>query len=196
VKKKNKRAARTKPDAPLTPKQKRFVEEYLIDLNATKAALRTGYGPKGAHVRGSELLATTQVRAAVDEAIAARSKRTEITQDLVLRELYNLVVASLDDYDAAGKVKPGVRPEAIKALAGIERTILTSGEEAKLVKIKIRLWDKTRALNLAMRNLGMLNDKLTVSVDDEMRRLIGNAATDYDRRIAELAARAKKNATS
>lgn len=191
---KNKRAARTKQDAPLTPKQKRFVEEYLVDLNATKAAIRTGYGKGGAHVRGSELLATAQVRKAIDEAVAARSKRTEITQDLVLGELYNLVVASLDDYDSAGRVKPGVRPEAIKALAGVERTILTSGEDAKLVKIKIRLWDKTRALTLAMRNLGMLNDKLTLNLDDEMRKLIGNAAGDYERRIAELAARAKKNA--
>ena len=47
-----------------------------------------------------------------------------------------------------------------------------------------------------MRHLAMLNDKLTLNLDDEMRKLIGNAATDYDRRIAELATRAKKNAAS
>jgi phage terminase small subunit len=183
-----------KREPALTPIQKRFIEEYLVDLNGTKAAMRAGYGKKGAHVRASALIKIPLVRKAIDDAIAARSKRTEITQDLVLKELYNLVVANLDDYDSGGRVKPGVRAEAIKAIAGLERTILTSGEEAKLVKIKIRLWDKTRALNLAMRHLGMLNDKLTLSVDEELEKRITNAASDYERRMAELATRARKNA--
>ncbi len=68
----------------LTPKQQRFVSEYLIDLNATQAAIRAGYAKSGASVEGTRLLANAKVAAAVAAAQAKRSERTEITQDYVL----------------------------------------------------------------------------------------------------------------
>ena len=68
----------------LTPKQERFVAEYLIDLNATQAAIRAGYSEKTAQMIGSENLAKPMVAAAVAAAVAKRSERTEITQDYVL----------------------------------------------------------------------------------------------------------------
>ncbi len=71
----------------LTPKQARFVEEYLIDLNATQAAIRAGYSKKTANEQGSQLLAKLSVRQAVAEAQAIRSKRTAITQDEVIQGL-------------------------------------------------------------------------------------------------------------
>ncbi len=71
----------------LTPKQARFVEEYLIDLNATQAAIRAGYSAKTANEQGSQLLAKLSVRQAVAEAQAIRSKRTAITQDEVIQGL-------------------------------------------------------------------------------------------------------------
>ncbi len=71
----------------LTPKQARFVEEYLLDLNATQAAIRAGYSKKTANEQGSQLLAKLSVRQAVAEAQAIRSKRTEITQDEVIQGL-------------------------------------------------------------------------------------------------------------
>lgn len=71
----------------LTPKQQRFVEEYLIDLNATQAAIRAGYSPKGATVRGAELLANRNVAAAVEAAKSKRSERTGVTQDWVIGKL-------------------------------------------------------------------------------------------------------------
>lgn len=185
-----------KKRAAVSPKQKRFVEEYLIDLNGTKAVVRAGYSANGADVQASRLLKNGEVRKAIDKAIDARSKRTEITQDLVLRELYWILVSDIDNYDAAGNLKPGVPKGATKALAGIKRKILQTGEGVKLLSAEIRLWDKPRAILIAMRQLGLLNDKLTLNLDEEMRKLIGNAATDYDRRISELAARAKKNAAS
>ena len=194
--KKNKRAARKKPGSPLTLRETRFVQEFLIDLNATKAAIRTGYGAKGASVRGAELLATPQVRKAVDEAIAARSERTKITADRVLEELAIIAFSDPENYDEHGRVLPGLPPELSRAVGGTSEETLGSGGEMKLIRRKIRLWDKPRGLTLAMRHLAMLNDKLTLNLDDEMRKLIGNAATDYDRRIAELATRAKKNAAS
>ena len=74
----------------LTPKQARFVEEYLIDLNATQGAIRAGYSAKTANEQGAQLLAKLSIRGAVAEAQAIRSKRTEITQDEVRLERANL----------------------------------------------------------------------------------------------------------
>ena len=71
----------------LTAKQERFVAEYLIDLNATQAAIRAGYAEKGAAVEGSRLLANPKVAAAVAAAKAERTERTEITQDYVLNTI-------------------------------------------------------------------------------------------------------------
>jgi phage terminase small subunit len=73
----------------MTPKQVRFVEEYLIDLNATQAALRAGYSEKTAHKQGSQLLGKTSIAAAISAAQANRSERTEITQDYVLSSIFS-----------------------------------------------------------------------------------------------------------
>ena len=71
----------------LTPKQKLFVDEYLIDLNATQAAIRAGYSPSNADKIGSELLGKTRVSDAIKTAMAERSRRTGINQDRILTEL-------------------------------------------------------------------------------------------------------------
>ena len=71
----------------MTAKQERFVAEYLIDLNATQAAIRAGYAEKGAAVEGSRLLAKPKIADAVAAAQAARAERTEITQDYVLTSI-------------------------------------------------------------------------------------------------------------
>ncbi len=71
----------------LTPKQACFVEEYLVDLNATQAALRAGYSPKTAYSQGERLLKNVEVHRAIQEAQEARSERTGITQDEVIQGL-------------------------------------------------------------------------------------------------------------
>ncbi len=71
----------------LTARQERFVAEYLIDLNATQAAIRAGYAKKSADVEGSRLLVNAKVAEAVAAAQAERSERTEITQDYVLTSI-------------------------------------------------------------------------------------------------------------
>ncbi len=71
----------------LTPQQSRFVEEYLVDLNATQAAIRAGYSKKTANEQGAQLLAKLSIREAVAEAQEARSERTGITQDEVIQGL-------------------------------------------------------------------------------------------------------------
>lgn len=79
----------------LTPKRQRFVEEYLVDLNATQAAIRAGYSPISAHAEGGRLLNDVKVAEALKAAMDARSARTEITADRVLRELAKLGFADI-----------------------------------------------------------------------------------------------------
>jgi phage terminase small subunit len=74
----------------LTQKQTRFVEEYLVDCNATQAAIRAGYSPKGASVRGSELLANRKVSEKVSKCRRVQSERTGVTADRVVSELASI----------------------------------------------------------------------------------------------------------
>lgn len=81
----------------LTPKQKRFVAEYLVDLNATAAARRAGYSAKTADRIGPELLGKTCVSQAIQEAIRERQQRTEVTQDYVIKKLKEITDKDASD---------------------------------------------------------------------------------------------------
>lgn len=81
----------------LTPKQERFVQEYLVDLNATQAAIRAGYSQKTADRIGPELLGKTCVSQAIQTALKKRQERTEITQDYVLAKLKEIADKSASD---------------------------------------------------------------------------------------------------
>ncbi len=80
----------------LTPKQTRFVEEYLIDLNATAAAKRAGYSERTAYAQGQRLLKNVEIAAAIQKAQEARSERTKIDQDWVIERLVGVYEASME----------------------------------------------------------------------------------------------------
>ncbi len=81
--------------APLTPKQQRFVEEYLVDLNGTQAAIRAGYSPRTAQEQSSRLLSNAMVQQAVAAGRKEQQERTEITSDRVLAEAWNILTADV-----------------------------------------------------------------------------------------------------
>lgn len=81
----------------LTAKQAAFVREYLIDLNATQAAIRAGYSQRRAGEIGYQLLQKTTIQAAIKEAMDRREKRSNINQDFVLSELYKIATQGADD---------------------------------------------------------------------------------------------------
>jgi phage terminase small subunit len=89
----------------LTPKQARFVAEYLIDLNATQAAIRAGYSKHTAQVQSSRLLSNAMVAAAVDAALAKRSGKLEITAEKVLRDLEDQRLAAKKDNAHAAAIR-------------------------------------------------------------------------------------------
>lgn len=147
----------------LNEKQKRFVSEYIIDLNAKQAAIRAGYSPKTAEVQASRLLSLVKVQDEIAKAMEDREKRTGITQDRVLAELSAIAFAKATDYvevsnDGAVKIKAtaNLTDEQKKAIAGIKEG--ANGIEVKLV-------DKTKALEMLSRHLGLFNDKLNVNVE-------------------------------
>lgn len=74
-------------DKKLTNRQMRFVDEYLIDLNATQAATRAGYSKRTANEQGSRLLANVSVQSAIANRIKSRSESTGITQESVLKDI-------------------------------------------------------------------------------------------------------------
>src|SRR6516164_9458787 len=84
----------------LTPKQSRFVEEYLVDLNGRRAVIRAGYSPnpKTTEVQASRLLSDAKVAGAVKEAMQARSRRTDVTADRVVGELAELAFSNIFDF--------------------------------------------------------------------------------------------------
>lgn len=142
----------------LTPKQKRFVEEYLVDLNATAAAKRAGYSAKNADKIGSELLGKTRVSAAIQAAMTDRQKRTEITQDMVLREVAKLAffdIRKLSDENGKPLDVSKLDSNTAAALVGLDVQDITDsdGNFAGFVK-KYKMADKLKALELLGKHLG------------------------------------------
>jgi phage terminase small subunit len=140
----------------LTKRQQRFVEEYLIDLNATQAAIRAGYSPNSARDIGSENLTKPHIRARVDEALAERSKRTGINADRVVRELARIAFVNAADvinFDSA-TLSENASEDDTAAIASVKvKTIPT--QEGEGVECEIRLADKIKALELLGKHLGM-----------------------------------------
>ena len=157
----------------MTKKQKRFVEEYLIDLNATQAAIRAGYKAKNgqrASEIGHELLKKTQVSEAISEAIAERSKRTGINADRVLLELARIAFVNADDVINAkdATLKEDASRDDLAAIQSVK--VKSFGEDG--VEREIKLADKLKALDMLGRHLAMWNDKLQLSgMEEEKSKL-------------------------
>ncbi len=211
----------------LTKKQKLFIKEYLIDLNATQAAIRAGYSPDSAADIGSENLRKPDICASIDKAMAERSRRLGLNQDRILLELAKIALLNPQDIGSENLRKPDICASIDKAMAersrrlGLnqDRILLELAKIALLnpqqvvnlndatiredalpedlaavasVKVKrfptkegegiereIKFYDKSKALELAGKHLGMFRDKVDVNVqtseklDDIMSQLGG-----------------------
>ena len=151
--------------AKLSAKQERFCEEYLIDLNATQAAIRSGYSVNSAGSIGSENLEKPEIRARIDAALAERSKRTGINADRVLRELGRIAFVNAVDVinmqDAT--VKGDAERDDTAAIASVKVKVIP-GEYGDGVEREIRLADKLKALELCGKHLGMFKDTQDTNV--------------------------------
>ncbi len=152
--------------ARLTAKQKRFIEEYLIDLNATQAAIRAGYSPHTAKEIGYENLAKPHIRARVEKALAERSRRTGINQDRVIRELAR--IALVNPVDVINMDEATIRDMASQddtaAILSVKVKRIPT-ENGDITEREIRMADKIKALELLGKHLGMFTDKLNVNAE-------------------------------
>ncbi len=158
----------------MTEKQRIFADEYLIDLNATRA-YRVAYPSvkkdETAAAAAARMLRNVKVEIYIQERMQERQKRTEITQDRVLKELAVIAFAKATDY---AEVKDGqviikdteeLNEQQARAIAGIK--------DGKF-GIEVKLNDKEKALELLGRHLGMFKDKLEVSGLEEEKKKLGD----------------------
>ncbi|MEL7445085.1 MAG: terminase small subunit [Pseudomonadota bacterium] len=157
----------------LTPKQKRFVEEYLVDLNATQAAIRSGYSQKTARAIGQENLTKPDISDAIAEAEAARSERTQITADRVLEEYARIGFADIrkavrwgrnpgdETSENADRNGLGIYPVSLIPSEEIDDDTALAVSEVSLTQtgLKIKMHDKKSALDSIGKHLGMFVDK-------------------------------------
>jgi phage terminase small subunit len=150
----------------LNPRQERFVQEYLIDLDPAAAYRRAGYGPasdKAARNAASRLLKNVGVSEAVREAMKARAERVGMEADEVLAELKVLGKSDLWHYriDGEGQVAlaEGAPPGAIRAVSAIKRKVRHLGGGRVEYETEIKLWSKPEALKLAAQHLGLLGEQ-------------------------------------
>lgn len=162
--------------AKLTAKQKRFVDEYLIDLNATQAAIRAGYKKSNyTDTNANKILENTRVREAVDIAMAERSKRIGINQDRVVRELARIAFVNPKNVININNasVKQDASEDDLACIQSVKiKTSCTNNGESTEREVKLN--DKMKALELLGKHLGMFTDKLEIDADMEL-----NVNIDY-----------------
>lgn len=167
----------------MSPKQERFVEEYLIDANATQAAIRAGYSAKTAQVQSAQLLANPDIAAAIDAKRAERSERTQIDADWVLKRLAAEADADVADLynQETGALKP-VHEWPLIWRQGLVAGIDVYEEKIEGVKIgetvKIKLSDRIRRLELIGKHIRVnaFQEQVSVSGLDTLADRLARAS--------------------
>ncbi|MBD1373762.1 terminase small subunit [Hazenella sp. IB182357] len=166
----------------LTPKQKTFVNEYIVDLNATKAAIRAGYSEKSARFSGHENLTKPNIQAAIQKALDKREARTEVTADMVLKQWAKIAFADIKDVvtwehedvmikrdkKTGEPVMENLLTIDLKPSDEVDGTILSEVSETIMKdgrKVTVKMNDRMRALEMLGRHLGMFNDKMNLEAD-------------------------------
>lgn len=148
----------------LTKKQQLFVDEYLIDLNATQAAIRAGYSVTSARDIGCENLTKPNIQQAIAERMAERSRRTGVNQDRVVLELAKIAFVKLTDIvTSEGKIKETATDDDLSCIESIKYKH-SDTDTGYSTEREVKLSSKLKALELLGKHLGMWNDKIDVNV--------------------------------
>lgn len=143
----------------LTDKQRKFCQEYMIDMNATQSAIRSGYSEKTAYSIGSENLSKPEIIEYLQALTKKQQERTEITADRVLKELAKIAFFNMDDVlDDSGNTKE-LKDWSRDDLASVQEIT----DNAITGDRKIKLSDKKASLDLLGRHLKLFTDKVQLS---------------------------------
>jgi len=152
----------------LNEKQARFAREYLVDLNATQAAIRAGYSEKTAHVQGSRLLTNAEVTAEVQRLMAKREQRTEVTADRVVKELAHIAFSDITEI-VSGGAGAVLYVQELSSLPEHVRRCIAEVSEVQSAEgggqLKVKLHSKVQALRMLMDHLGMDAPKKVAGAD-------------------------------
>ena len=170
----------------LTPQQRLFALEYLIDLNASQAAVRAGYAEGSASSHASVLLKTPEVQEFIRAALKKREKKLELTAERVLEELMKLGFSDIRDvFEDDGNLKnmKTLDDKIAAAVSGVKVKRKGSGDDYE-EENEIKLWDKPKSLELLGKHLQLWKDLIDVKVE---------AMTDEEaaKRAVELVEKAK-----
>lgn len=149
-----------------------FIKEYIIDFDGQAAAVRAGYKPKHARIVASQLLSIPWIKEEMQEQLEAREKRSLITADRILRELYELSIVDVNNaYNENGSLKDihDIPKNIRRSISSIEtfEEYQGKGNERELIGYikKIKLWNKNKALEDLARHLKLI-DPNTINVDN------------------------------
>ncbi len=155
----------------MTPKQKLFVKEYLVDLNATRAAIAAGYSVNGADVAGSRLLGNVRVKAEIEQSLAKTCAKLDITVEKVLGELAKLGFSNMLDYIRVqdGEAYIDFSKLTREQAAAIQEVTVEEYSEGKgkekrdIKRTKFKIAEKRGSLELLGKYLKLFTDKVEVA---------------------------------
>lgn len=177
----------------MTDAQKRFCDEYLIDLNATRAykvAYPNTKKEETASSNGSRMLRNDKVQKYISEKIKEQEKRTKVTQDMVIRELAKIAFLDIRKlYTESGQLKniADIDSDVAGAISSLETLEEYDGYGDNREKVgdtrKVKLLDKTKALELLGKHLGMFRDKIEVGGKIDVNNPFAGMTTEELRNI-------------
>ena len=147
----------------MTKKQQRFADEYLIDLNATQAAVRAGYSAKTARQIGAENLTKPAIREYIEKRMAEKEEALVAKQDEVMRYLTAVMRREMSEYVVV--TLKNKRSFYAPDENGTMRKQTIETEEPKTVEIPARLSDANKAAELLGRAYGIYTDKVDIDGD-------------------------------
>jgi phage terminase small subunit len=176
----------------LNPKQRLFAREYLVDLNATQAAIRAGYSAEWANRTASRLVGKSRLRRYIRELQEERAARVELTADKVVRELALIGFSNVADYQVTDAGNLTIRPHAdvgaVRAVSSFKRKVRkVPGTEGVLdIETEVKLWDKVGALKLLAAHLGIV----TPADRPDLEKLLGHFPAPVADAVRQLLAAA------
>jgi phage terminase small subunit len=168
--------------AQLLPRQQAFIDAYLADpnRNARAAAIAAGYSKRSAHSTAYTLLRDPRVRRAIDRTERPHRRRYGLTAKRVLREVATIAFSDVADYRLRRgqlAVAKTAEPRASRAVASVKRKTRyvknADGSFEPEHTLEYRLWDKPKALGLAMKHLGLLVDRVEVTKREPQTWVVG-----------------------
>jgi phage terminase small subunit len=153
----------------LTEKQKKFCEEYIIDFNATQSAIRAGYSENTAKIISSQNLTKLNIQTYIQELIKGREKRTEITADMVVKELAKIAFFDIKKIfrKDGGLLNPcDLDDDTSCVVSGIKARDVKNGDDIETI-VEYKLNDKIKSLELLGKHLGIFDR--TIKIEDETK---------------------------